>query len=86
MDAGWFQARIAERFGNQANFACKIKGFNGKPLAQSAISRTLSGVREFQVWEIRQWAKLLQVSPIEILIRAGIVTEREVGEWVKSLE
>jgi len=77
MDAPWFKKKIVETHGNQRAFARRLRGPNGKPISQSAVSRTLAGQRQFQVSEIRQYARLLGVPVLEILLRAGILSRAE---------
>lgn len=74
IDTKWFIKTIQNsEYGSIRALAKAMIGRNDKPLDQSALTRSLYGERELRLEEVERLAKLLNVSVIEILKRAGLM-------------
>jgi hypothetical protein len=82
-DLAWFNEKIREMYGSQRSLAPRFKGADGKPVDQSLLSRVLSGERKMQLHELKQFGKLFG-DPVEVLIRAGLITPADVEAWLKK--
>ncbi len=49
------KGRTVERYGTQANFACKLG------ISKNSMSKKLTGKTEFSQSDIEQWAELLEI-------------------------
>src|SRR5947209_19485732 len=72
VDTNWFHDALARAGSSQADLARHLR------LAPSAISRMLKGDRQIKLLEAAQIAAFLDISPEEVMRRAGAASETAV--------
>jgi len=84
MDTKWFDQVITERFGSLRQFALAYRGPDRKPVDPTVVWRKMTGERRLQLEDIREIARLLDESPVEVAIRAGLFSAADVQFWLKA--
>lgn len=81
-DKKWFMEQFERTAqGSMTGVVKLIKCPNGATLKPSGMSRILDGKQFMQFYHAQELSRILNVSIVEILIRAGIMTREDVHRW-----